>query len=170
MGYNGEDLELASDFEPMEGEANFGSTITREVVGGSHIAPHCITLVGDRFVMVEFEEGLPRHDSSGPTIRFPHGLMLFGETFEACAERLVLLQMGGVVESVRVAHIYSQLDEANHWHLEPILLVRIGGDLKLPNGVTRAVYFEGGDLPDGGVWRGKPPFTETYSNYLKDLM
>lgn len=38
MGFNTDDLELSSDFQPVEGEANFAPTITREVVGGAHIA------------------------------------------------------------------------------------------------------------------------------------
>ena len=32
-GYHTDDLELASEFQPLESEANFGPPLTREVVG-----------------------------------------------------------------------------------------------------------------------------------------
>ncbi len=90
-------LALASDFQPHEGESNFGPTITREVVGGTHISPHCITVKGDEFVLVDWAEGFPRHDKPGTrAVRFPHGLMLFGESFEYRAVRLIRDQLGPV--------------------------------------------------------------------------
>ena len=165
-----EEQELSSDFQPLPGEANFGHTITKEVVGGTHIAPQCITHCGDKFIMIEFKHGLPRHDKSGPRLRFPHGLMMFGETFQACAKRLVAAQMGATVIETRIAHVYSQVDEMNHWHLEPIVLVRIESEFNLPDDVTKAVYFEKGNMPKNGHWICKPPFSETYSNYLKNLL
>src|ERR1039458_5567290 len=105
MGFNTDELKLASDFQPLEREANFPPTITREVVGGAHIAPHAITVEGDEYVMVDWHEGLPRHDKPGThAVRFPHGLIHYGETFEQCAERLVRDQLGMQTDSVEVVH------------------------------------------------------------------
>jgi 8-oxo-dGTP pyrophosphatase MutT (NUDIX family) len=168
VGYNTDDLELASDFQPLEAEANFPPTITREVVGGAHIAPHAITVEGSEYVMVDWQEGLPRHDKPGTrAVRFPHGLIRYGETFEKCAERLVSEQLGMRTESVQVVHIYSYLDEAPHWHIEPILLVRVSGTPRTPEkaSVIRAPI--GPQLPEYGKWWGKPPFDTTYQNYLR---
>ncbi len=171
MSYHTDNLKLASNFQPLAGEANFPPPITKEVVGGAHIAPHCITVQDSRFVLVDWHRGLPRHDKPGErAIRFPHGLMLFGESFEACAERLVGNQLGMKVESVNVVHVYSYLDEMKQWHMEPILVVHVTGQPKPPEEATAVFGPIGPTLPEGGVWKGKPPFRETYDKYLKKFL
>lgn len=168
MAYHTDELELASDFQPLEGEANFGPTITREVVGGAHIAPHCIAVQNGNFVLIDWPNGLARHDKPGArVIRFPHGLMRFGESFEACASRLVSTQLGMNVDLVRVIHVYSYVDSTNHWHMEPLLLTRVSGQANPPSGATTITAPVGPELPSGAAWRGKPPFEEAYRNFLK---
>lgn len=171
-GYHTDELELASDFQPFEGEANFGPPITREVVGGAHIAPHAITIDTEgRFVLVDWYEGLPRHGKPGKrSIRFPHGLIRHGEKYEDCAARLVEAQMGLSASRCRVVHVYSYLDEANHWHMEPIILTYVTGaeehwsDRELVRCPARPA------LPEGSAWVGKPPFAETFAEFIAPLL
>jgi 8-oxo-dGTP pyrophosphatase MutT (NUDIX family) len=158
------ELKLASDFQPLQGEANFGPPILREVVGGAHIAPECVTVFDGKFVMTEWPNGLARHDKKR-TVRFPHGLIRFGETFEQCAERLVTDQLGMAVERVKVVYIYSYLDESKHWHLEPLLMVWVSGEPKLPTSASKIIVFEGDKLPDGAVW-SSDSFIEAYAKYI----
>ena len=161
----GNRYKLASDFKPLPGEANFPPPIQEEVVGGVHIAPECITRAGDRFIMIEWPNGLPRHETNR-TVRFPHGLMRFGEAMEQCAQRLVKEQLGMKVKSVRVLYIDSYLDKMNHWHIEPGLLVEVGGDPKLPKEAGGVIYFRGYKLPKGSVWTIKE-FKEVVDNLIK---
>lgn len=171
MSYHTDDLELASDFQPLEGEANFGPTLTREVVGGAHIAPHCIVILGDEFVLVDWSKGLPRHGQPGKrAVRFPHGLMQYGESYEETAARLVSAQMGLTVTKTRVIHVYSYLDETPHWHQEPILLTRVTGSAAPPVGATLLRCPIGPKLPEGSVWAGKPPFAKTYEEFIEPLL
>jgi hypothetical protein len=170
MSYHTDDLPLASDFQPLEGEANFGPPILREVVGGAHIAPHCITIQREEFVLIDWIEGLPRHDRPGArAIRFPHGLIKFGESFEACARRLVANQMGMEVVKTRVVHVYSYLDETNHWHMEPIVITRVDGEPIPPDKAHIVRCPVGPSLPTGSAWRGKPPFEETFTQYIAQV-
>jgi hypothetical protein len=165
--YHTNDLALASDFQPLEGESNFGPTITREVVGGTHIAPHCITVKGGEYVLVDWAEGLPRHDKLGTrAVRFPHGLMLFGESFEDCAVRLIRDQLGMSLESMNVVHVYSIIDEMNHWHLEPILVTRVSGESRASDLAKIVTHPIGPSMPEHWKWWGKPPFNQTFEKYI----
>lgn len=170
MGYNTDDLELASPFKPLPGEANFGPTLEREVKGGAHIAPHAIMTDGERLAMITWRNGLPRHDQGGPATRFPHGLMHFGESFEQCASRLCADQAGAAVGKVRIACVYSYVDDANHWHMEPILVTWIDGNPTPRDPVEGVTWFEGPTLPPGAVWRGKPPFEGAYHDFILPLL
>lgn len=156
--------KLASSFAPLPGEANFPPPIDREVVGGLHIAPECITQEDGSFVMVDWPRGLPRHDS-GHTVRFPHGLMMFGETIEQCAQRLIKDQLGMAVDDVRVLEIDSYLDDQNHWHIEPLLLAQVSGNAVLPSEANGVVRFQGDGVPEEAVW-GAASFRRVYETYL----
>lgn len=161
-------FKLASDFKPLSGEANFGPPILTEVVGGAHIAPECVTVRNGKFVMVEWPNGLPRHDK-GRTVRFPHGLMCFGETTEQCAKRLIADQLGMNVDKVQVLRIDSYVDDMNHWHIEPLLLATVSGEPKLPPEASRIVLFEGDQIPQGAVW-GEQTFKEAYANDIRPAL
>lgn len=171
MGFNTDDLHLSSNFQPLAGEANFPPTITREVVGGVHIAPHCITIENGEYVLADWRNGLPRHDQPGTrAVRFPHGLMLYGETFEESTRRLVVAQLGLTVSSSQIVHMYSYVDETPHWHLEPLLLTYVSGEASPPDGVKIVRHPVGPLLPEHGVWRGKPPFEDTFQQFIKDRL
>lgn len=144
-------LPLSSDFQPLKGEANFGPPILREVVGGVHIAPECITVENGDFVMAEWPHGLPRHDSTR-VVRFPHGLILYGETVEECAARLVREQLGMDVRKVDVLKIYSYMDDSPHWHIEPLLRVSVAGAPHPSAGVSQIIRHRDRTLPEGSVW------------------
>jgi ADP-ribose pyrophosphatase YjhB (NUDIX family) len=165
---NDKDPPLASDFQPLEGEATFGPPILREVVGGTHIAPECITVNKGAFIMTEWPLGLPRHDKAR-TVRFPHGLIRVGETIEDCARRLVANQQGMNVDSVTVLDIDSYVDDAKHWHIEPLLWVEVSGVPKLPKEASRIVSFRGHQLPEGAVW-GQDSFDKAFSRFFEPLL
>jgi hypothetical protein len=160
------DYQAASDFQPLPGEANFPPPILKEVVGGMHIAPECITLHKGQFIMAIWPNGLPRHEVTR-TVRFPHGLMRFGETILEAATRLVGDQLGLNVEGVRALEIDSYVDEMKHWHIEPLLLVTTSGEPKVAAEASGVVTFQGTDLPEGSVW-GRDSFQRVYSQYLSD--
>ena len=145
-------FKKASDFQPLEGEANFPPPIQTEVVGGMHIAPEIVTRRGDEFLMIEWPEGLPRHDT-GRTVRFPHGLMQFGESVNECASRLVNDQLGVVVERTQVIDLDSYVDDADHWHIEPLILADISGDPAPHTQAGRVITIHSVDqLPDDALW------------------
>lgn len=161
---NTDDIPVSSNFTPLQGEANFAPPITRELVGGAHIAPECVTTQDGQFVMADWPDGLPRHDD-GHTVRFPHGLMLYGETIEDCAKRLVSDQLGMKVDNVRVLNIYSYMDDAPHWHIEPLLHVEVSGGDDLPSGVSGLVRHSDRTLPEFAVW-GDGEFEKVYDEFF----
>lgn len=158
------ELKDASAFKPLPGEASFPPPIEREVVGGLHIAPECITREGKDFVMAVWPRGLPRHETHR-TVRFPHGLMQFGEEIEDTAARLVREQLGMTVVQSRVIHIDSYLDSQNHWHLEPWVLTDVEGEPRLPAEAESVVRFRGLELPKGALW-DKESFAELLTEYI----
>jgi 8-oxo-dGTP pyrophosphatase MutT (NUDIX family) len=168
MSYHVDELEKASDFQPLEGEANFAPPITTEVVGGAHIAPHCITVSDSQYVLIDWKNGLPRHDDPGDrSIRFPHGLIRFGESFKECAVRLVSEQLGMSIDTTRVVHVYSYVDDMDHWHMEPLILTWVTGEPEPPEDASAIYKSIGPSLPEKAVWWGKPPFEEAYNKYLQ---
>jgi ADP-ribose pyrophosphatase YjhB (NUDIX family) len=142
---------LASDFQVLPGEAVFPPVIRQELVGGAHIAVECITRQRDEFLMTIWPRGLPRHDTHRTT-RFPHGLMLFGESISDCVRRLVADQLGMTVSHHRVIHIDSYTDEQNHWHIEPWVLVDVDGVPSTPTDAAGVVRFQGDELPSDALW------------------
>lgn len=142
----------SSGYKAMKGEANFGRPIRDEIVGGAHIAPEIITRRGSRFYAVHWFHGLPRHDRLN-AIRFPHGLMLFGESVLDVSMRLVREQLGMKVESARVLTMESYVDKERHWHIEPEILAEAAGMPKKPANDSRVVSFALRDTPGMAFWK-----------------
>jgi ADP-ribose pyrophosphatase YjhB (NUDIX family) len=117
-------------------------------------------------VMAEWPDGLPRHDTER-VVRFPHGLILYGETIEACAERLVGAQLGMKVQSVRTLKIYSYMSEGPQWHIEPLLHVEVAGSPNPPAGVSRILRHFDRCLPDGSVW-GAGEFEKVFDEFFAE--
>lgn len=92
--------------------------------------------------------------------------MHFGESFEECADRLVADQLGMRAMRMQVIHVYSSVDSTNHWHIEPLLLTWVNGDPNPPSDVTVVRHPIGPTLPEDGTWRGKPPFDQTYNQFI----
>lgn len=159
------ELQKASDFQPIDGEANFPPPIRTEVVGGMHIAPEVVMRRDQTFLMIEWPDGLPRHDATR-TVRFPHGLMRFGESAHECASRLVHEQCGMRVDRVQVIDLDSYVDDADHWHLEPLILADVSGEPDLHEKASGMVTISSADeLPADGVWE-REAFQELVSPYL----
>src|SRR5690349_18562886 len=116
-----------SNYRAKNKEANFGSPIVTQVSGGSHITFELITICGPKFYMTRWPQGLPRHDDPPNVLRFPHGLIRFGESIEQMTKRLVKDQLGAGVKNTKLAYWDSHVDELNHWHIEPGLIVEIDG-------------------------------------------
>ena len=143
-----------SRYRATHNEANFGKPITTQVVGGAHLTFEMITHTGGRFFATRWPRGLPGHDDPPNTLRFPHGLIRFGESLEACAARLVRTQLGMSVKSVEIAYWDSYVDKDGHWHIEPGCLVEVTGQHKAPRGASKIVTFTLEDVPDLTFWTG----------------
>ncbi len=142
----------SSGYIAINEEANFGRLIRYEVRGGMHIAPEFITYDGKRFYAIRWFHGLPRHDKIGGT-RFPHGLMMFGESLLDSARRLVGAQLGMKVRSVKILTLESYKDSEDHWHIEPEVLALASGRAKRPRSDTEIVTFDLGHTPEMAFWK-----------------
>ena len=111
-------------------------------------------VAGGRFFATRWPKGLPGHDDPPNTLRFPHGLIRFGESLEMCADRLVRRQLGMGVKNVDVAYWDSYVDKDGHWHIEPGCLVEVTGQHKVPRGASEIVTFTLNDVPDLTFWKG----------------
>lgn len=138
------DYEKVSDFEVYEGETTFPPPIRHEVKGGMHITPEVATRKDGMFIMIDWPNGLPRHDTDH-TVRFPHGLMRFGETAHECAKRLAQNQLGMHVEAVQVADLDSYMDDDGHWHFEPLIIADVSGTPMLHESAGQTIEVRSAD-------------------------
>lgn len=149
-----------SNYKATKGEANFGKPIKTQVSGGTHITFELITKKGNTFYMTRWPHGLPRHDDPPNTLRFPHGLIRFGESLMECAKRLVQDQLGMIVKDAEILYWDSYVDDKNHWHIEPACIVEVAGTPKLPDQASEIVTFDIDHAPDMTFW-SKSEFIET---------
>lgn len=147
-----QDVERTSNFKPGEKEANFWPVAPVEVRGGSHIAVEVVSITTDgEFIMTVWPNGLPGHETDR-TVRFPHGLMRFGESIRETCERLVSEQLGMSVDEVRVVDLDSYVDDDEHWHLEPHVVAFVTGDPSPPGAAEGTMRFRGLAKPEESVW------------------
>lgn len=149
-----------SKYIAKDNEANFAKPIKSQVIGGTHITFELITKKDDTFYMTRWPDGLPGHDDPPNALRFPHGLIRFGESLKDCASRLVNDQLGMKVKHVEVLYWDSYLDEHDHWHIEPGCLVEVQGKSKLPKGADKIISFRLANIPKMTFW-SKTDFIET---------
>ena len=142
----------ASKYRATNNEANFGRPITTQVVGGTHITFELVPKRGTTFFATRWPKGLPGHEDPPDVLRFPHGLIQFGETVEHCAQRLVREQLGMKVKSVKVIEIESYVDDQNHWHIEPGCVVEVSGKARVPREASEIVSFGVDHIPDLTFW------------------
>lgn len=142
------------------GEANFGKPIQSQVDGGTHITFELITKKGKTFYMTRWPDGLPGHDDPPNALRFPHGLIRFGEALDECATRLVGEQLGMKVKHVEILYWDSYVDDYDHWHIEPGCLVEVEGTPKLPENASEVVTFTIDNIPKMSFWT-KSEFIDT---------
>jgi len=157
-----------SKYKAVGGEANFGKPIATQISGGTHITFEFITKKGSKFYMTRWPNGLPRHDDPPNALRFPHGLICFGESLEQCAERLVREQLGMKAVRVRVAYWDSYVDKLNHWHIEPGCIVDVAGKPRVPKEASKVISFDLDHLPEMTFWPRKD-FLEFVREHLGDL-
>lgn len=153
----------ASTYRASGGEANFGKPIITQIVGGTHITFEMITKSGDTFYATRWPHGLPGHNDPPNTLRFPHGLIRFGESIESCARRLVRAQLGLHARHIRIAYWDSHVDDLNHWHIEPGCLVETHGAARVPRGAAEIVTFQLSRMPKMTYWT-----RATLSEVLRD--
>ena len=149
----------ASKYRAKNGEANFGKPITAQVVGGTHITFELITKIGDTFYMTRWPDGLPGHDDPPNALRFPHGLIQFGETMNECVSRLVTEQLGMAIKHARIVYWDSYVDDLNHWHIEPGCIVEVSGTPRIPQLASEIITFAMDNIPPMTFWE-KDEFLE----------
>ena len=149
-----------SPYRATKGEANFGKPIMSQVEGGTHITFEMITKKGNIFYMTRWPEGLPGHNDPKNALRFPHGLIRFGESLKKCAQRMVREQLGMSVKEVQIIYWDSYVDKHNHWHVEPGCLVEGEGQAKVPKQAAEIVSFTIDELPNMTFWEASD-FIET---------
>jgi 8-oxo-dGTP pyrophosphatase MutT (NUDIX family) len=157
-----------SNYKALHNEANFGKPIVTQVSGGSHVTFEMITVRNGRFYMTRWPQGLPGHDDPPNTLRFPHGLIRFGESLEQCAKRLVKEQLGMGVKSADIAYWDSHVDDMNHWHIEPGCIVHVSGKPRLPKAAADIVVFDLSNIPKMTFWSRKD-FLEVVREQLPEL-
>jgi len=158
-----------SNYRARNGEANFGKPITTQVDGGTHMTFELITKKGRKFYMTRWPDGLPGHDDPKNVLRFPHGLIRFGESLSQFAKRLVRDQLGMRVKNVKLAYWDSYLDDTNHWHIEPGLIVELDGKPRVPKRAGEIISFDVHHLPKMTFWP-KPDFVEVLKEHLPELL
>lgn len=156
-------------YRAVGNEANFGRSITTQVSAGAHITFEMITISGATFHMTRWPNGLPGHEDPPNTLRFPHGLIRWGESLDDCAARLVKAQLGMRVKSVRLAYWDAYVDDLNHWHIEPGCIVDVSGNPTLPSGASAIVKFGISSLPDMTYWPSKE-FLRLVKEHLPKLI
>ena len=154
-----------SKYRATNDEANFGAPIIAQVSHGAHITFELVANKNDTFYMTRWPTGLPRHDDPPNVLRFPHGLIRFGETMEQCASRLVHDQLGMEVKSVKIVYLDSYVDEQNHWHIEPGCIVEVDGEPRLPDGASEIVTFGIDNVPAMTFWP-KQDFIDLVKDYI----
>lgn len=159
----------ASTYIAKNDEANFGEPIKSQIVGGTHITLELITKKGNRFYMTRWPKGLPRHEDPPNALRFPHGLMIFGENPEQSAARLVKEQLGMKVDNCKIAYMESYVDDANHWHIEVGFIVEVFGKPRVPKEAKEIIDFSIEDIPKMTFY-SRAEFLELIGEYMPDLM
>lgn len=159
----------ASNYRASKGEANFGRPITTQLVGGTHITFELITRKGKTLFATRWPKGLPGHDDPPNVLRFPHGLIRFGETIEDCAKRLVKDQLGMNVRSVKMAYMDSYVDDKQHWHIEPGCVVEVDGKPRVPRAASEIVRFTLAKIPELSFWT-KEDLLETLEANVPELL
>ena len=157
-----------SNYRASNNEANFAKPIITQIAGGAHITFELVTKKGKKFYMTRWPRGLPRHDDPPNVLRFPHGLIRFGESLTECAERLVKDQLGMKVKGVKIAYWDSYLDKMNHWHIEPGCIVEVEGEPKIPKHASEIVSFDVYHLPEMSFWP-KQDFIKVIREHLPGL-
>lgn len=145
-------IEKASDYQAAPGEANFGEPIEPQIVGGTHIAAEFITKQGEVYYVIEWPQGLPGHSDPPDTVRFPHGLMKFGESLQETAQRIVGEQLGMKVVETTILSMDSYVDDHNHWHIEPNCLSEVSGEPDIHEAASKSITFPLDDMPDLTYW------------------
>ncbi len=145
----------ASKYRAHHNEANFAAPIVTQIMGGTHLTFEMVTVRKAKFYMTRWPKGLPGHNDPPNALRFPHGLIRFGESLQECAERLVRDQLGMIAKSVRIAYWDSYLDKMNHWHIEPGCIVQVAGKPKTPKQAAEIVSFDIFNLPGMTFWPKK---------------
>lgn len=158
-----------SNYRATDNEANFGKPIVAQVSGGAHITFEMIAIRDGTFYMTRWPKGLPRHDDPPNTLRFPHGLIRFGESLTQCAKRLVRDQLGMRVNSVEIAYWDSYVDDLDHWHIEPGCIVQVDGKPHVPTDASEIVAFDVSHIPKMTFW-SRNDFLAVVRDHLPELL
>ncbi len=157
-------------------EANFGSPISGEVSGGTHISIENILKYKGQYIALRRPEANPQHEVpkkaeeiGKPLLYFVHNLPRWGETMDNYINRVIKDYAGVGVVNYRVVGISMEVyEDTNQWAWTPYAIVELD---KLPvtgrygNEVTEVVSFTQENIPDEFGWWTKQELEEFLSKH-----
>ena len=143
-------------------EANFGSPLSKQVKGGTHITFEIILKKENKYIALR-RQSIPGHESPPHIKKYPEGLLFFchdliryGESVEDCVKRIVKHQTGIVAKNFRVVGIESDVQKKdNQWAFTPYVIAELE---KLPkignhgNKINEVVTFTKDSIPNDFAW------------------
>ena len=154
-------------------EANFGLPTEKQVAGGTHITFEIILKKGNKYIALRRPKGIPEHELPPQAksyrkglLYFCHNLVRYGETMEDCVKRIVKDQSGVSVKNMKVAYIFSEVQEKdNQWAFNPTVITEIEQIPKTNSEVTEVVLFDKDNIPQDFAWWKKNELKEFLENY-----
>ena len=149
-------------------EANFGPPLGEQVSGGTHITFEIILKKEDKYIVLRRPNGIPEHELPPQAKDYPQGLLYFchnliryGESMESCIKRIVKDQAKVQVIKLKVAYIYSEVQEKdNQWTINPCVIAEIVKIPQVNSDVTEVVLFDKNNIPEDFAWWTKKELRE----------
>lgn len=157
---------MTFEYNWKNNEANFGPQIENQVDGGTHITFEIILKSGNKYIALRRPKGIPEHEASTEgDLYFCHNLIRYGESMEACVERIVKDQAGVSVKAIKLTTIHSKVQEKdNQWSFNPLVIAEVDTPVT-SDLITEVVEFDGDSIPDGFAWWSKEELKEFFEKY-----
>ena len=141
-------------------EANFGLPLEKQVSGGTHVTFEIILKKESKYIALRRPNGIPEHELPPQAKDYPQGLLYFchnliryGESMESCIKRIVKDQAKVQVIKLKVAYIYSEVQEKdNQWTINPCVIAEIVKIPQVNSDVTEVVLFDKNNIPEDFAW------------------
>ncbi len=154
-------------------EANFGQPISEQISGGTHINFEIILKKDNKYIAMRRPKGIPEHELPPHANKFPNGLLYFchnliryGETLEDCVRRIVKDQANVEVSSLKVVHIFSEVQEKDgQWSFNPTVIAEVNKIPETNSGITEVVLFDKSSIPSDFAWWTKGELEKFLKKY-----